>query len=123
MRSRSTLALLAGALMLSITTAPSAQTGSGSVLVRVNVVRSCHLQTMGDVPSGAVAITCSRGTAGVVATGTGSSMTRVTPLPARQTTVISMRAPLPEGLDGTGDAASTPDTAGSAAYEMITLNF
>jgi hypothetical protein len=124
MRSRSTLALLAGALMLTITTAPSAQTGSGSVLVRVNVVRSCSLKTTSDIPSGAVSVTCSRGTAAVLAASSASPATRVVPLPARQTTVIAARPPQPSSLPASTYAAAAPTSKPAApALQVITLNF
>lgn len=132
MRIRATSALLA-ALLLS----PAAhlllakQARSGAMVVRVNVLRTCSLDTRGsDSARGAVVLTCSRGSgteAGVFSTVSGvSPISRVIPVPARETTVVASRPTLlaAQASDYTGspDDPDAPD-APVASHQVVTLNF
>ena len=118
MHSRLHLAALGGLLLVALQT-PRAESRSSAMQVRVNVVRSCSVDSRGSGDEGTVALTCSRGTAaGVVATGSGSA-TRVVPVPSRQTTVVSRQ---PAVVAGPGPASGTT-RAPTATRQVVTVNF
>ena len=118
MYSRLHLAALGGLLLVALQT-PRAESRSSVMQVRVNVVRACSVDTSGVDGQGTVAVTCNRGTAaGVMASGSGSA-TRMVPVPARQTTVVSTRLE-PVARPETGPAAArTPATT----RQVVTVNF
>jgi hypothetical protein len=113
----SRLHLLALAVLLvAALQAPRAESRSSALQVRVNVVRSCSVDTRGASDQGTIALTCGRGmTAGVVSTGVGPN-TRVIPVPARQTTFVPAR-PAAAAPGGSG-----PSTRLSTR-QIVTVNF
>ncbi len=103
-------------LLVAALQAPRAESRSSALQVRVNVVRSCSVDTRGVSDQGMIALTCSRGTAaGVVTTGVGSN-TRVIPVPARQTTFVPAR-PTAAAASGRGPLTS------AAPRQVVTVNF
>jgi hypothetical protein len=103
-------------LLVAALQAPRAESRSSALQVRVNVVRSCSVDTRGATEQGTIALTCSRGTAaGVVSTGSGAN-TRVIPVPARQTTFVPAR-PTSASTAASG-AATRPSTR-----QVVTVNF
>jgi hypothetical protein len=113
MCSRLQLAALGGLLLAALQT-PRAETRSSALQVRVNVVRSCSIDTRG---AGEIALTCTGArTAGVVTAGSGPGA-RIVPVPARQTTVVSAPA-----ASQTGTGAGTA-RAGAPVRQIVTVNF
>ena len=101
-------------LLVAALQAPWAESRSSALQVRVNVVRSCSVDTRGASEQGTIALTCSRGTAaGVISMGVGAS-TRIIAIPARQTTFVPTRP--------TATAANGPATRLSAR-QIVTVNF
>ena len=127
MRSGLTLLPAAAALLMTALTAPSgAETHSAALSVRVIVVRGCSVQSRGGLNTQAsVALTCNRGTEpGVVSTVSGGSqpVTRIVPVPARQTTVVATRPALSVMM--TNPPASMPGVrAALPARQVVTVNF
>ena len=116
MCSRLHLAVLGGLLLAALQT-PRAETRSSVMQVRVNVVRSCSIETRGVGEAGTVALTCTGArTAGVVSAGSGADA-RIVPVPTRQTTVVS--APTVR-QNGTG---ATTARAGAPVRQIVTVNF
>jgi hypothetical protein len=99
---------------------------SGAMVVRVNVLRTCSLDTRGsDTARGAVVLTCSRGSgteAGVYSSVSGQPpINRVIPVPARETTVIASRPTLLAAQ--ASDYNGLEPGARVAAHQVVTLNF
>ena len=92
--------------------------------IRVNVVRACSVDTRGVDGQGTVAVTCSRGTAaGVMASGSGAE-TRVIPVPARQTTVVSTRPERVASPDaGPADTGLGITRTPTTTRQVVTVNF
>ncbi len=118
MRPRLHLTALAWLLLVALQT-PRAESRSSALLVRVNVVRACSVDARGAGDEGTVALTCSRGTAtGMVVTGSGTT-SRVVPVPARQTTVVST----PADFAAVQGSATAPRRASAATRQVVTVNF
>jgi len=127
MRSGLTFFPAAAALLITALTAPSgAETRAAALAVRVTVVRGCSVQSRGGLTTDAsVALTCSRGTGpGVVSTVSGGTpaLTRVVPVPARQTTIVATRPALSAPLVNL--RAATPAARATVpARQVVTVNF
>jgi hypothetical protein len=127
MRSGLTLLPAAAALLVTALTAPSvAETRSAALAVRVIVVRGCSVQSRGGTTTQAsVTLTCSRGTEpGVVSTVSGGtqSVTRIVPVPARQTTVVATRPAL-SVMMANPPATMPAVRAALPARQVVTVNF
>jgi hypothetical protein len=126
MRSRVFSTLLA-VILLSGTTFDllARQARSGAMVVRVSVLRTCSIDMRGSgAAQGAVQITCSRGSgteAGIFSTVSGQPpVSRVVPVPARETTVIASRPTLMAAAASDSNGSST---ARVASRQVVTLNF
>ena len=101
------------------------ETRTGRLVVRVNVIRSCSVETRSSGAENAVLLTCSRvGTEpGVVSTGAGGGLAnRVVPVPARQTTVVANPAAA-RGVGNGPNGSSSQGTVGPATRQVVVLNF
>jgi hypothetical protein len=101
------------------------ETRSARLVIRVNVIRSCSVETRSSAAAeSAVLLTCSRSATepGVASTVDGARpVTRVVPIPARQTTVVATPRPVPAAANA---AVMTPGTgAGTATRQLVILNF
>ena len=97
------------------------ETRTARLVVRVNVIRSCSVETRSSAMEGAVLVTCSRGGSepGVVSTVSGAGLaSRVVPVPARQTTVVATPAPMRVATSNGPAAAAAPTTR-----QVVVLNF
>ena len=116
MCSRLQLAAIGG-LLLAALQSPRAETRSSVMQVRVNVVRSCSIDTRGVGEMGTIALTCTGASgAGVVSAGSGSDA-RVVPVPTRQTTVVTTPS---TRQNSTGPATSQ---GGTPVRQIVTVNF
>ena len=103
-----------GVLLVAALQSPKAETRSSSLQVRVNVVRTCSVDTRGADDQGLIALTCSRGASARVASSGAPQNARVIPIPARQTTYVSTRAA----------ATPTPGTTTApSTRQVVTVNF
>jgi hypothetical protein len=125
MRFRLLLLVIGGTALLG--SVPSSQAGTdtrtGRLVVRVNVIRSCSVETRSSAAEGAVLVTCSRAGSepGVVSTVAGAGLpSRVVPVPARQTTVVATPAAARRAGNG---ADATAATTGPATRQVVVLNF
>jgi hypothetical protein len=127
MRFRSTITLLAVLLLGGAAVDLLAKQRGAAMVVRVNVLRTCSVDMRGSgAAEGAVQITCSRGSgteAGVLSTVSGASgstsISRVIPVPARETTVVASRPTLLAAASGFSGSSS----ARVASRQVVTLNF
>lgn len=114
----STRAAIAAAGLVLAASGVQADTRSAPMIVRVNVVRACSIDTSAaGTPDGAVNVTCGRGNATGITTSTPGSPARVVPVPPRQTTTI-----LPARVAVLAGTAQAPRNS-LAARRVVTLNF
>jgi hypothetical protein len=119
---------LLGALAVTtlLLTAPAghAQQKAATLQVRVNVVRSCAVQSVdAERDAASVTVTCSGRHPGVVADGPGiPSGARVLPVPAKQRTVVTGPPP-PAITDSTLPRAERAPAPLRRDRQLITINF
>ena len=126
MRSRFLLTAIASMLFAGTSSSQAGmETRSARLVIRVNVIRSCSVETRSSAAAEtAVLLTCSRsGTEpGVVSTVDGARpVTRVVPIPARQTTVVATPRLAPATANSAVTATGTG--AGTATRQLVILNF
>ena len=119
--------LLALVLLSGTTFALLAKQARGAAMVvRVNVLRTCSVDTRASgAVEGTVRMTCSRGSgaeAGVFSTVSGvPPVSRVVPVPARQTTIVASRPTRVAPAAASGNNGSP--TSRVASRQVVTLNF